>query len=135
MKANFHFTDGYAVVCDGVRADLHNDYNFDKLLVDWQSRTVTLTWHRASGEWVCTDAPRSLQLTFSNVVFMLVNFGGEHGDSTTVDAVGYIRSEAPAAEQGYLPDQGQDSDHLVLMWDHGGFLRIFAENAVLEVIR
>lgn len=135
MKTNFDLVDSFAVSSGEFWVDLHNDLDFEGVDVGWSERKATLAWHRASGEWVSKATPRALRMVFSNVKFLLMNLGGEHGDARTVDAAGYIRSDAPATEEGFLPDRRDQSDHLVLMWDNGGYLRIYAESAVIEVER
>jgi hypothetical protein len=133
VKTNFDLVDSFALSSGEVWADLHNDFDFYGVDMNWETRTVTLTWHRATGDWVSKTAPRSLRVEFLGVKFLLMNLGGE-GDPATVDAAGYIRCDAPAAEEGFLPDRGAQSDHLVLMWDNGAYLRIYAESAALEVV-
>ncbi len=134
MRASFELVESFAVSSGEVWADLHNDFDFDGVEVGWLDRTVTLAWRRASGTWVPAEAPRALRMVFSNVTFLLMNLGRAEGDPRTVDAVGYIRCDAPATEQGFLPDRRDETDHMVFMWDNGGYLRIFAGDATLEVV-
>jgi hypothetical protein len=135
MKANFDLVDSFAVSAGEFWADLHNDFDFDGVALDWAARTATLTWRRASGEWVPRETPHSLRMVFTNVTFLLMNLGSQQADSRTVDAAGYIRSDAPATEQGFLPHRREQSDHLVLIFGNGGYFRIYAESSILEYAR
>ena len=134
MKANFELVDSSYISACEVRADLHNDFDFLGVVVDWEDRTATLSWRRTSGEWVAQEAPSRLRVVFRNVTFLLMNLGEEQGDPRTMDAAGYIRHDAPATEQGFLPERLDASDHVVFMWDSGAYLRVYAEMGVLETI-
>ena len=134
MRANFDLEDSFVVSSGEFWADLHNDFHFDGVEVHWDDRTATLAWSRASGAWVRKDAPLTMRMVFANVTFLLMNLGQADGDPRTVDTVGYIRCDAPATEQGFLPDRRDETDHLVLMWVNGGYLRIYADSATLEVM-
>ncbi len=68
MRAeNFTWSDGIYLAVQGKELDLHNNYDFRSFAHDVESRTLSLTWHRRTGEGVDRKLPPSICIEISEV--------------------------------------------------------------------
>lgn len=67
MKWDFTISLGIHLVQNPYALDLHNNFNFTGLQYSVEKRTLTLHWRRSDGEWVSSDTPASLLVTFREV--------------------------------------------------------------------
>lgn len=68
MRAiNFLWSNSIYLHIGRLKLDLHNDYDFKKVIYDIEQRSVLLEWHRGSGEWVSNALPHQIQILMTEI--------------------------------------------------------------------
>ena len=66
---NFNLSNDYIGIVskEGRYFDLHNNFDFDTFLYQFNKRHFQINWKRGDGDWVGENEPQNIQLSFTNV--------------------------------------------------------------------
>ena len=67
LRMNFSWSSSIYLRVEDRELDMHNHYNFVGLSYDVQTRTVVLSWRRATGAWVDRDIPDQVSITLTGI--------------------------------------------------------------------
>ena len=67
MKCDFTISLGIYLIQNQHELDLHNNFDFTGLQYSVENRTLILHWRRSEGDWVSSDTPASVSVTFREV--------------------------------------------------------------------
>ena len=117
--------------------DLHNNFDFQRLIYDLAQRTLELRWVRGAGDWVKATDPAELRLTFSGVYLFKAHERDAEipfTEDDCLDSVGFIWDNLLSEMHGYTSNQpGDGCTHLNAIFVSGFSIKIGAESAALYV--
>lgn len=128
MKRNFSLATEVVVVTEGVRYDLHNDYDFEQFFYDAVLNTFLLKWRHTKIEGNC------FSIKFKDVLWIRIK-GMESGvpfaENGCLDFMGYLHPDDDLIMDGFLQeDFSSDRHHLIFCFSAGLAVRIFAKETV-----
>jgi len=115
MDRDFDILDGIYLVQSSLQLDMHNNFSFTGLTYSILERSLVLTWRRASGDWVPSDSPAAVTVTFSEVSefrFLPRDSGLPFSEDDCTSGFGYWTDE-DWAEDGFfqfVEEPGQTAD-------------------------
>ena len=135
IDENFRFDAGYALIWDGRRIDLHNNFLFDGLDYSVKDGAVSLSWRRSQGQWVDEIDPPRFKIVFTNVglLRMEASLGPEPSGPTTLEFAGYLNAADEGVMNGFLErNEVSESYHFIFAFEGGLAIKIGASAGYVD---
>ncbi len=131
---NYSITSDFiSIEVDGKVFNLHDDYNFMKILYDVAAQKLTLRWVKSKRDRVPQDLPENLMLEFTDVsLFKCKERDPEQplSEDYCLGSLGFISKELISEIEGFSTNEESDNDdHMNLSFMSGFAIKIAAKNS------
>jgi len=129
--------DFISLMREGVRLDLHNDYQFQELRHRPRERSIILAWSRRTSEWTSHALPQTVELQFQDVYFFKVAERDSALPATEDDCVnmlGFLWNDLREEMNGcakIVPEP--ECSHFVVVFQGGSAVKLGAKAVGLAV--
>ncbi|HVX50035.1 MAG TPA: hypothetical protein VHB48_07750 [Chitinophagaceae bacterium] len=134
FEIDFHQNIGFNF--NGIKIDLHNDYNFESFNYNVALRQLAVQWQISNGDWVRKSLPTTLQLIFYNVSYLQIvkkEVDDYRHDDTTLERIGYATADMRNDFDSVIIGQTSTDDDIIIFFLNDQSIRINAESVELIV--
>lgn len=107
--------------------DIHNDYDFEKLVLDSQLNELNIYLVKAKGDWVKKEDPDRISISFKNLLHISFSVEFFNERSPTIEEIGYKSKDDFDYEWLKNDEQIETEDHLVIRFESNEHLRVYSE--------
>jgi hypothetical protein len=131
---NFILKKGYLLATERGEHDLHNDYLVTSCEHDAKRRGARITLQRSPRDWVNRSQPERFTIDFNGVRRFKTKNGSPGGnalDRCTIRCIGFLYPQHEEVMDGYLDDQTESTQDLIIIFEDESAVKIGAETATL----
>ena len=111
--------------------DLHNNFEFVSLEYVFPEKSIVLKWAKSAGEWVPSNGPSSITLTFSGVYLFKSKARDPEipfSEDSCLESIGFIGNDLIEEISGFFsPEPAENQNHLNISFVSGFAIKIGAE--------
>ena len=130
MIRNFLVTSEICVETNGVRFDLHNDFEFMGFRFDAVMSVLSLKWQEVNSK-----DRKFLAIDFVDLKYLALD--GLDADmprkeDKTLSFIGYLHQDSPEVMDGFLPEEmASPTHHLIIKFLGGLTIKVFSASALI----
>jgi hypothetical protein len=137
MRAeNFSWKRSIYLQAGGIELDIHNNYDFRRIVYDIAERILLLEWHRGDGEWVSKALPSNIRLQMNGIYDLRISPCAPEMPFTEDDCLnsfGYDCDEEWADGQFWVDGAPEPSWRWSFLFQSGMEIQVGGESASTSV--
>ena len=135
METNFEIEENYAVLLNGIHIDLHNNFEFNKILEFEDS--ITIEFVKLNEDWIHENEFQKLIFLHKNVTFNYLEIGDNSNfpeDENTLSEITFFPKTIREVNNGFMQHKKPNkNDDIIYHFENGKLFRINCEKIELIV--
>lgn len=129
MKVNFEIKDNYAVQFNESHIDLHNNFEFKKIIES--DNNVQIIFTKSKGEWISENEFEKLEFIHHNVIFF-ESFDGDNSefpeDENILNVIAFSPKSIRNKKEGFMTNSTpKENDEILYIFENGKIFRLNCE--------
>lgn len=137
MQTNFTIEGNSAIQFQGRHIDLHNCFDFDELVENYEKKELIIKFKKAEGSWVKKDELDAVTFHLLDVFFLHKSTNATDlllEDSRTLEFLSFFSSELRELNDCLVQqEKPKEGDDLLFHFFNGNVIRAACDRVVVEV--